>query len=159
VTVTNGTAKPVAVLTGTKSPGLHRVVWGLRPDGEKDKLAEPGEYTLTLKAGDVTLTKKGRVEAAEKGTRRGEHRPAARAPGRPPRGGTRPHEIPIPGAGDPGRRAGGRPVLAQRLAAGEGAGPPGPRREGPEAGGLAPQGRGRAGQDAGRGRAVALRGG
>jgi photosystem II stability/assembly factor-like uncharacterized protein len=68
VAVTDASGKAIANLTGAKTAGLHQVVWDLRPAGEKAKLVEPGEYTVTLKAGSRTLTRKVLVEKPQAAT-------------------------------------------------------------------------------------------
>src|SRR5260370_25617684 len=62
ITVTDAAKKLVATLTGSKEPGRNRVVWNLR---NGDTLVEPGEYTATIKAGERTMWKPVRVEAAK----------------------------------------------------------------------------------------------
>jgi photosystem II stability/assembly factor-like uncharacterized protein len=62
VTVADKNGKTVATLPGPKEPGLQRVVWDLRPTGSQDRRVEAGEYAVTLKAGDKTLTQKLTVE-------------------------------------------------------------------------------------------------
>ena len=52
----------VARLTGSKEAGLQKVVWNLRGMEEDAPLVEPGDYTVTLKVGEQTLTKKLTVE-------------------------------------------------------------------------------------------------
>jgi photosystem II stability/assembly factor-like uncharacterized protein len=59
VVITDASNKVVATLAGATTAGLHRLVWDLKP------AAAPGEYAVTVKAGERSLTKKVRVEAAE----------------------------------------------------------------------------------------------
>src|SRR5262249_1879145 len=66
ITVVGGDGKPLAKLTGPKEAGLHRVMWNLRPEGEKTELVKPGEYTATLRVADKSWTTKIRVEEPEK---------------------------------------------------------------------------------------------
>jgi hypothetical protein len=64
VTITDPAGKKVvADLIGAKEAGLHRLVWDLRPAGDKDVLVAPGEYLVRLKAGGRELTKRLLVEA------------------------------------------------------------------------------------------------
>ena len=62
LTITNRDKKEIAKLTGSKEAGLHHVLWDLRGSEEDPRLVEPGEYTLTLKVGEQTLTRKLTVE-------------------------------------------------------------------------------------------------
>jgi photosystem II stability/assembly factor-like uncharacterized protein len=62
VTVTNAEKKVIAKLNGAKEAGLQRTVWNLRGMEEDPTLVEAGEYTVTLKVGEQTLTKKVKVE-------------------------------------------------------------------------------------------------
>ncbi len=66
ISITNAQGQPVANLTAPAIAGLNRVNWDLRPTkdvrteygGEGNKPVAPGEYTVTLKAGDHTSTEK-----------------------------------------------------------------------------------------------------
>ena len=56
VTCTNATGKRVGLYLGKESPGLDGCVFDVK---------EAGDYTITLKAGDVTQTKKVTVKELE----------------------------------------------------------------------------------------------
>jgi len=66
ISITNAQGQPVANLTAPAIAGLNRVNWDLKPTkdvltdygGEGKKPVAPGEYTVTLKAGDHTSTQK-----------------------------------------------------------------------------------------------------
>jgi photosystem II stability/assembly factor-like uncharacterized protein len=62
VTVTNAEKHVVFKMKGPKEAGLHHLQWNLRGMEEDPPRVEPGEYTVTLKVGDQTLTKKLTVE-------------------------------------------------------------------------------------------------
>jgi len=62
VTITNAEKHVVFKMNGPKEAGLHRLRWNLRGLEEDPPLVEPGEYTVTLKVGEQTLTKKLTVE-------------------------------------------------------------------------------------------------
>jgi photosystem II stability/assembly factor-like uncharacterized protein len=62
ITVIDAAKKRVATLTGSKDGGLNRVIWNLR---NGNALVEPGEYTVTIKAGDRVMSKPLRVEATK----------------------------------------------------------------------------------------------
>ncbi|MGH9939883.1 MAG: VPS10 domain-containing protein [Blastocatellia bacterium] len=76
LTVTDASGKTIRTLDGTTKAGLNRVVWtlgdaerqfgaGFRPPGAAQSVVSPGEYTVTLQAGEKRLTQKARVLAAQ----------------------------------------------------------------------------------------------
>jgi photosystem II stability/assembly factor-like uncharacterized protein len=62
VTVVNAEKHVVFKMNGPREAGLHQLRWNLRGTEEDPPLVEPGEYTVTLKVGEQTLTKKLTVE-------------------------------------------------------------------------------------------------
>lgn len=62
LTVTDASGKTVASLSGPHQAGLQRVLWDLKGTGQNGELVNPGEYSVTLKVGEQTLTKRVRVE-------------------------------------------------------------------------------------------------
>jgi photosystem II stability/assembly factor-like uncharacterized protein len=62
LTINDGDKKVIARLTGSKDAGLHHVVWNLRGSEEDAPRVEAGDYTVTLKVGEQTLTQKVTVE-------------------------------------------------------------------------------------------------
>jgi photosystem II stability/assembly factor-like uncharacterized protein len=72
ITVKSGGGIPVATLTGSGAPGLHRVAWDLKPTkdllteygGEGALFVPAGEYTVTLEHGDTTHEQRLKVEVA-----------------------------------------------------------------------------------------------
>src|SRR5262249_35918055 len=67
VTISDAKGEKVIEMKGGKDAGLNRLTWNLKPAGEGGEMVKPGEYTVTVKVGDRTLTKKLTVEAAEQG--------------------------------------------------------------------------------------------
>jgi photosystem II stability/assembly factor-like uncharacterized protein len=65
LTITDRAGKTVASLRAVARPGLHRVVWNLRPDADREALVSPGEYIARLEVGGVTHERPLRVEAEE----------------------------------------------------------------------------------------------
>jgi photosystem II stability/assembly factor-like uncharacterized protein len=63
ITVADSAGHEVAKLTGTRDPGINRVVWDLQPkesirsaaSGEPTEYVRPGTYTITLSAAGKTL--------------------------------------------------------------------------------------------------------
>jgi hypothetical protein len=65
LTITDRAGKEVASLRAVARPGLHRVVWNLRPDADREALVSPGVYVARLEVGGVTHERPLRVEAEE----------------------------------------------------------------------------------------------
>ena len=70
IAVKDAKGRPVANLNGTDGPGLHRVVWDLKPSkdvlteygGEGSLFMAPGEYKVTLSRGKTTSEQTVKVE-------------------------------------------------------------------------------------------------
>jgi photosystem II stability/assembly factor-like uncharacterized protein len=60
--ILDATGRQVANLSGASKAGLHKVVWNLRADGEKETV-RPGEYMVLLQLGEEKALRKIRVEA------------------------------------------------------------------------------------------------
>ncbi len=65
IAIEDANGKELAKLKGSTAAGTQRVLWNLRPAGEKSELVPPGEYTVRLAAGEKTLTRPLRVEVVE----------------------------------------------------------------------------------------------
>jgi photosystem II stability/assembly factor-like uncharacterized protein len=69
VTISDGSGRQLARLTGSASAGVHKVQWNLRASGGSGRgttlLVPPGEYSARLEAGGQVLTKRFRVEGAQ----------------------------------------------------------------------------------------------
>ncbi len=62
VTVTDAAGTTVRAIEAEAKAGLNRVTWDL--GAGRGRRAAPGEYTVTLKVGERTLTQKARVVPA-----------------------------------------------------------------------------------------------
>ncbi|MCC6418615.1 MAG: hypothetical protein IT429_10305 [Gemmataceae bacterium] len=65
LTILDRTGRAVASVKVAPRPGLQQVMWDLRLDVDREALVPAGEYTARLQAGNVSLTRPVRVEAAE----------------------------------------------------------------------------------------------
>ncbi|HUI53853.1 MAG TPA: hypothetical protein VLY04_02705 [Bryobacteraceae bacterium] len=59
ITIADGAGKVVCILAPTSRAGINRVIWSL--NNAEGGPAEPGEYTVTLRAFGKTYTQKGRL--------------------------------------------------------------------------------------------------
>jgi photosystem II stability/assembly factor-like uncharacterized protein len=60
--ILDATGRQVATVEGPGKAGLHRVVWNLRPNADKEATVRPGDYNALLQVGEEKLLSKIRVE-------------------------------------------------------------------------------------------------
>ena len=68
IVISTVTGEKVIEIKGGKAAGLNRLVWNLKPPGDKPEEVQPGEYTVTLKVGDRTLSRTLTVRSPVAGT-------------------------------------------------------------------------------------------